>query len=159
MITGLTTLRKLLSQLVTLITQKIVKLAVLSVCLLLMTSCGANYYLNRAIAKDPTLIQKEVVRVDTVLVTKERTLRDTIVSSKYDTIERIQNNVSLKIIRINDTILVDAVCPPDTVFFTKDVAVDKIVYKENLKTETVLWWAIVVLLFLLYLKRMIKFFI
>lgn len=151
------TLRKLLNLLVTLITQKIVRLAVLSVCLFLMTSCGANYYLNRAIAKDHTLIQKEVVRVDTVLVTKERMLRDTIVSNKYDTIETIKNNVSLKIIRINDTILVDAICPQDTIFFTKEVSVDKVVMSEKEDPTKFLLALVLALVFaLLYLTRVIR---
>ena len=123
-----------------------------------MTSCGANWHLKRAIAKDPTLLQKEVVKVDTVLITKERILRDTIVSAKYDTIETVKNNVSLRIVRINDTILVDAVCPPDTIFFTKEIAVDKVVYEHKPKMQNILLLALVVLLFLLYLRRIIKFF-
>lgn len=159
MITGSTIWKRLSSPRATLITQKIVRLAVLSLCLVLMSSCGANWHLKRAIAKDPTLLQKEVVKVDTVLITKERVLRDTIVSAKYDTIETVKNNVSLRIVRINDTILVDAVCPPDTIVFTKEVIVDKVVYEHKPKMQNILLLALVVLLFLLYLRRIIKFFI
>ena len=158
MITGSTIWKRLSSPRATLITQKIVRLAVLSLCLVLMSSCGANWHLKRAIAKDPTLLQKEVVKVDTVLITKERILRDTIVSAKYDTIETVKNNVSLRIVRINDTILVDAICPPDTIFFTKEIAVDKVIYEHKPKMQNILLLALVVLLFLLYLKRIIKFF-
>ena len=159
MIAGLKTLKRQSNLRATLITQKIVRLAVLSLCLVLMSSCGANWHLKRAIAKDPTLLQKEVVKVDTVLITKERVLRDTIVSAKYDTIETVKNNVSLRIVRINDTILVDAVCPPDTIFFTKEIMVDKVVYEHKPKMQNILLLALVVLLFLLYLRRIIKFFI
>lgn len=159
MIAGLKTLKRQSNLRATLITQKIVRLAVLSLCLVLMSSCGANWHLKRAIAKDPTLLQKEVVKVDTVLITKERVLRDTIVSAKYDTIETVKNNVSLRIVRINDTILVDAVCPPDTIVFTKEVIVDKVVYEHKPKMQNILLLALVVLLFLLYLRRIIKFFI
>ena len=133
----------------------IVRLAVLSLCVIL-TSCGANFHLRRAIAKDPTILQKQVVRVDTVLTTKERILRDTIVSNKYDTINTIKNNVSLKIVRINDTIIVDAVCPQDTIFFTKEVSVDKIVYSKKKSKEVILLWALLILLLLLYLKRIMN---
>jgi len=136
----------------------IVRLAVLSLCLI-MTSCGANWHLQRAVAKDPTLLQKEVVKLDTVLITKERVLRDTIVSSKYDTIETIKNNVSLRIVRVNDTIIVDAVCPQDTIFFTKEITVDKVVYSKEKKTDIILLWSLVILLLLLYLKRIINSFI
>jgi|11BtaG_2_1085332.scaffolds.fasta_scaffold03673_8 hypothetical protein len=144
-----------LNQLVILKTQMIVKLAVLSLCVIL-TSCGANFHLKRAIAKDPTILQKQVVRVDTVLTTKERILRDTIVSNKYDTINTIKDNVSLRIIRINDTIIVDAVCPQDTIFFTKEIKVDKIVYSKKKGKEVILLWSLLIILLLLYLKRIIK---
>lgn len=131
------------------------KLAVLSLCLI-MTSCGADYYLKRAIAKDPSILQQEIVRLDTVLITKERILRDTIVSAKYDTIERIQNNVSIKIVRINDTILVDVLCPQDTIFFTKEIKVDKLVYNKKRPSEIIFLWALLIVLFLLYLIRIVK---
>tara|TARA_R110000868_G_scaffold58726_1_gene180938 strand:- start:3203 stop:3577 length:375 start_codon:yes stop_codon:yes gene_type:complete len=121
-----------------------------------MTSCGADYYLKRAIAKDPSILQQEIVRLDTVLITKERILRDTIVSAKYDTIERIQNNVSIKIVRINDTILVDVLCPQDTIFFTKEIKVDKLVYNKKRPSEIIFLWALLIVLFLLYLIRIVK---
>ena len=131
------------------------KLAALSLCLI-MTSCGADYYLKRAIAKDPSILQQEIVRLDTVLITKERILRDTVVSAKYDTIERIQNNVSIKIVRINDTILVDVLCPQDTIFFTKEIKVDKLVYNKKRTSEIIFLWALLIVLFLLYLIRIVK---
>ena len=143
-----------LNPLVILKTQMIVKLAVLSLCLIL-TSCGANFHLNRAIAKDPTMLQKQVVRVDTMLITKEKILRDTIVSNKYDTINTIKNNVSLRIVRINDTIIVDAICPQDTIFFTKEIKVDKIVYSKKRSIEVILLWVFLIALLLLYLKRLL----
>ena len=143
-----------LNPLVILKTQMIVKLAVLSLCVIL-TSCGANFHLNRAIAKDPTMLQKQVVRVDTMLITKEKILRDTIVSNKYDTINTIKNNVSLRIVRINDTIIVDAICPQDTIFFTKEIKVDKIVYSKKRSIEVILLWVFLIALLLLYLKRLL----
>jgi len=144
-----------LNLLVILKTQMIVRLAVLSLCVIL-TSCGANFHLNRAIAKDPTMLQKQVVRVDTMLITKEKILRDTIVSNKYDTINTIKNNVSLRIVRINDTIIVDAICPQDTIFFTKEIEVDKIVYSKKRSLEVILLWVFIITLLLLYLKRFFK---
>tara|TARA_R110001606_G_scaffold219342_2_gene367200 strand:- start:5351 stop:5788 length:438 start_codon:yes stop_codon:yes gene_type:complete len=143
-----------LNPLVILKTQMIVRLAVLSLCVIL-TSCGANFHLNRAIAKDPTMLQKQVVRVDTMLITKEKILRDTIVSNKYDTINTIKNNVSLRIVRINDTIIVDAICPQDTIFFTKEIKVDKIVYSKKRSVEVILLWVFIIALLLLYLKRLL----
>tara|TARA_R110001592_G_scaffold42649_2_gene138454 strand:+ start:1094 stop:1531 length:438 start_codon:yes stop_codon:yes gene_type:complete len=143
-----------LNPLVILKTQMIVRLAVLSLCVIL-TSCGANFHLNRAIAKDPTMLQKQVVRVDTMLITKEKILRDTIVSNKYDTINTIKNNVSLRIVRINDTIIVDAICPQDTIFFTKEIKVDKIVYSKKRSIEVILLWVFIITLLLLYLKRLL----
>lgn len=102
------------------------------------------------------MLQKQVVRVDTMLITKEKILRDTIVSNKYDTINTIKNNVSLRIVRINDTIIVDAICPQDTIFFTKEIKVDKIVYSKKRSIEVILLWVFLIALLLLYLKRLLE---
>ena len=44
-------------------------LAIISlICLVALTSCSASFHLRRAIEKDPTIIQPEIVQVmDTVL--------------------------------------------------------------------------------------------
>lgn len=141
----------------TLTIRKTVRLAALSVCLILLaTSCGANYHLKRAIAKDPTLLQKEFVKLDTILITEQKILRDTIVTSKYDTINIIKDKVRLQIVKRVDTMFVDVECQSDTIFFTKEIAVDKIVQKKEDNTKFILAIVLAVAFALLYLSKVIR---
>jgi len=145
------------NQPVTLTIRKIARLAALNLLCLLLTSCGANYYLNRAIAKDPTLLQRELVKVDTILITKEKVIRDTIVTSKYDTINIVKDKLRLQIIKRVDTMFIDVVSPQDTIFFTKEIAVDKIVIeKKEDYTKFLLAIVLAFVFALLYLRKVMK---
>ena len=98
---------------------------------LLLVSCGAKYHLKRAIAKDPTILDSVAVKVDTIVVTENKALRDTLILKRIDTITLERNAVRVKINRIHDTIMVDAECLPDTIRIEKVVKVPKIVYEEK----------------------------
>lgn len=140
----------------TLTIQKTVRLAVLNVCLiLLMTSCGANWHLKRAIAKDPTILQKEIVKLDTVIVTKERVLVDTLELYRDTTI--IQDGVKVRVDYIDRFVTIKADCPSDTIFLTKEVMVDKIVYnKKEDNTKFILALLLASAFALLYLSKVMK---
>ena len=86
---------------------------------LLFCSCGAKYHLNRAIAKDPTILESVVVRVDTTIITENKALRDTIILQRVDTLTLERNSVRVKIKRIHDTIQIDAECLSDTITISK----------------------------------------
>ena len=98
---------------------------------LLFSACGAKFHLNRAIAKDPTLLDSVVLRVDTIVVTENKALRDTLILKTIDTITLERNAVRVKIKRIHDTIMVDAECLPDTIRIEKVVKVPQVVYEEK----------------------------
>lgn len=99
--------------------------------MLLLQSCGAKYHLNRAIAKDPDILNSVVVKVDTTIITENKTIRDTLILERHDTITIERNAVRVQIKRINDTIVVDAECLPDTIRIQKVVEVPQVVYKED----------------------------
>ena len=82
---------------------------------LTLTSCSASWHLKRAIAKDPTIVQDTVVRMDTTVITKSVELRDTVTLLEVDTITIESNGVVVGIRRYYDTLLVDVECPPDTI--------------------------------------------
>ena len=97
-----------------------------------VVSCGAKYHLKRAIAKDPTILQSEIVQIDTVVVTEEKTLTDTLVLN--DTIVReitSKDGVVVRLQRVVDTIRVDVECPADTIRIEKVVEIPKVEYKER----------------------------
>lgn len=99
--------------------------------MLLLQSCGAKYHLNRAIAKDPDILNSVVVKVDTTIITENKAIRDTLILERHDTITIERNAVRVQIKRINDTIVVDAECLPDTIRIQKVVEVPQVVYKED----------------------------
>jgi len=95
--------------------------------------------------------------VDTVLITKEKVIRDTIVTSKYDTINIVKDKLRLQIIKRVDTMFIDVVSPQDTIFFTKEIAVDKIVIeKKEDYTKFLLAIVLAFVFALLYLRKVMK---
>jgi hypothetical protein len=60
--------------------------AVLIGLLFLLQGCGARYHLNRAIAKDPQILDSVVLKVDTLIITQKEEVRDTLILQKIDTI-------------------------------------------------------------------------
>lgn len=105
--------------------------AVLIGLLFLTQGCGAKWHLKRAIAKDPTIIEQSVVKLDTIVVTEIKAVHDTLVLNQYDTIEIERNGVRIQLNRLYDTIQVTAECLPDTIQVTQVVKVPQVVYKEK----------------------------
>jgi len=95
---------------------------------LILSSCGAQWHLKRAIAKDPEILNQRVVRLDTVVVTDSIVAKDTLVLNQIDTITTIKERVKIKVMRSHDTIRVEVECPPDTVRVVKEVPIDQLVY-------------------------------
>jgi len=122
---------------------------------LLLQSCGAQWHLKRAIAKDPTIVQERTEKLDTVVITKEKLVRDTIVLKRIDTTTIERNSVRIKIRRIHDTIQVQAECLSDTIRIVKEIKVPKIVYKEK-KTTFGLVKLIIILVILLILVNLAR---
>lgn len=122
---------------------------------LLLQSCGAQWHLKRAIAKDPTIVQERTKKLDTVVITKEKLVRDTIVLKRIDTTTIERNGVRIKIRRIHDTIQVQAECLSDTIRIVKEIKVPKIVYKEK-KTTFGLVKLIIILVILLVLVNLAR---
>jgi len=104
---------------------------------LLLHSCGAQWNLKRAIAKDPTIAQDIVVRIDTTIVTEVVEVRDTITIKEVDTIQIIKDGVVVDIQRYYDTLVVDVECPPDTITVFKEQKVEQLVLKEEKKGYTI----------------------
>ena len=100
---------------------------------LLLQSCGAQWHLKRAIAKDPEIVKNITVRVDTVVITKAVELRDTITIKGVDTIQIVKNGVVVDIRRHFDTIEVDVQCPPDTIRITQEVEVPQYIPEKKEK--------------------------
>ena len=105
--------------------------AVLIGLLFLLQGCGARYHLNRAIAKDPRILDSVVLKVDTLIITQKEEVRDTLILQKIDTITLERNGIRIDLRRVYDTIEVDVQCPSDTIRIQKEIRVPQVVYQEK----------------------------
>lgn len=129
--------------------------AVLVGLLFFASGCGAKYHLDRAIKKDPKILDSVSVKVDTLVVIEEKVFKDTLILKSVDTISLVRNSVRIDLRRVHDTIEVDVVCPSDTIRVTKEVKVPQIIYQEKEIDNKYLYGLI--LLFFLYTFVLLKY--
>lgn len=116
----------------------VVRIATIVTILVMLSSCSAQWHLKRAIAKDPTIANDTVIRIDTSVVTESIRAVDTLVVTDTVMREIVREGVKIKLQRIHDTIRVDVVCPPDTIRVVANVPVERIIYKETPRKRTIL---------------------
>ena len=83
---------------------------------LALGSCSAEWHLKKAIKKGAVVTRN---KWDTVFVTKERQLFDTLIVKEIDSVVVTKDNIQVSLIRKFDTIRVKAICLPDTIRVTK----------------------------------------
>lgn len=97
----------------------------------ILSSCSAQWHLNKAVKKNPLILQKDTVTVVDTIVTPPVALTDTVVLRETDTIVVQKDRLRVKISRSFDTIRVDAICEADTIISIIEVPVDRIIYQER----------------------------
>ena len=103
----------------------------IAILTLMLYGCSAQWHLKQAIRKDPSIQQTVVVKKDTVIVTKERTIRDTLELFKDTTI--YQDRIKLKIEYIDNFVNVEADCPSDTIVVTKSITTTELKKSASIK--------------------------
>jgi hypothetical protein len=101
------------------------------ILVLLLTSCSAQWHLKRAVQKDPMILKKDTLVVQDTFVVPPVVLKDTVTLRQHDTITITKDRLRVKIIKVNDTLIIDAKCDSDTIVRTIEVPYDKIVYVEK----------------------------
>jgi hypothetical protein len=112
-----------------------------------MASCSASYHLKRVIAKDPSIVKPTAVRFDTIVVTKERKLTDTIVMNDVDTITIERDRVRVRLVRSYDTLMVEGTCLPDTIKIDVIREIPQVVQPRRWRDQFNLWLSVVLLIF------------
>ena len=112
-----------------------------------MASCSASWHLKRAIAKDPSIVKPTAVRFDTIVVTKERKLTDTIVMNDVDTITIERDRVRVRLVRSYDTLMVEGTCLPDTIKIDVIREIPQVVQPRRWRDRFNLWLSVVLLIF------------
>ena len=131
-----------------------IRVAVMVTTALMIESCGASWHLKRAIAIDPTIVQTQIVRMDTTIVTPERIVHDTIVMNVVDTIEMIRDRVRIQLVRNYDTIAVNVECPSDTIRVIQTASVDNVCPPEPYDWTKWLGWIISILCMAFIVRRL-----
>ena len=99
--------------------------------LLLLTSCSAQWHLKKAVRKDPTILEKDTLVVTDTVVSPPVAITDTVTLKQHDTITLVKDRLKVKIVKVNDTITIDAICDSDTIISVVEVPYEKIVYVEK----------------------------
>jgi len=130
---------------------------------ILLSSCGANWHLRRAIKMDPSILQQKTITVTDTVVTNPTAVLDTVTISNTDTVEIVKNNFRVKIMRSFDTLIIDGGCDADTVVRTVRIDVPQLVFNESRlqRVQRYTFWGFISVLLvavgLLTVKKSIKF--
>ena len=125
------------------------------ILLVLLTSCGSNWHLRRAIKKDPSILQERTTIVHDTILVQGQTLRDTTVLEVHDTIVLTNTDVIAKVIRSYDTITLEATCITDTIIVEKIVTEHSIQKpkERNWILRWALWFAVIAVIVRLLRRR------
>ena len=126
--------------------------------LISLVGCSAEWHLNKALKKDPTILDTgEYFVVDTIHVREAVLISDTFVSTKYDTLTLWDsvNKIETQIIRISDTLLVRTKVLPDTIKIIQQMRSKprKTIYKDIPFYRNMFFWLLAVLLVILWVTR------
>ena len=132
-------------------------LVVLSLTLLL-PSCSASWHLKKAVQKDPSILQKDTLVVRDTVVTQPVAITDTVILKQRDTIRLVKDRLKVEIVKVNDTITIDAICDSDTIISIVEVPYDKVVYVEKEKPIQIIQrWMSYLLLLVIGIKLLQRF--
>jgi|TARA_B110000908_G_scaffold44172_1_gene53779 hypothetical protein len=86
------------------------------------------------VRKNPLILEKDTLIVMDTVVSPPVAITDTVIMKQHDTITLVKDRLRVRIVKVNDTITIDAVCDSDTIIRTIEVPYDKLIYieKENL---------------------------
>ena len=99
--------------------------------LLFLTSCSAQWHLKKAVHKDPLILVKDTLVVKDTVVVPPVVITDTVTTKQHDTILIKKDRLTVKILKVHDTLIIDAKCDSDTIVRTIEIPYDKIVYVEK----------------------------
>lgn len=112
------------------------RIACILLGMVLLSGCSANWHLKQAVRKDPGLKLGQVVLYDTLVITKERRLVDTLELYKDTIIYQDRVRLELKYLP-GERIRVAATCPPDSIRIVKELVPNIQIIEKNVIT---IWW-------------------
>ena len=96
-----------------------------------LTSCSAQWHLKKAVRKDPAILEKDTLVVTDTVVSPPVAITDTVTLKQHDTITVVKDRLKVQLVKVNDTVTINAVCDSDTIISIVEVPYEKIVYVEK----------------------------
>ena len=100
---------------------------------LLLSSCSAQWHLNKAVKKDPTILERDTLVVKDTVVVPPVVITDTVTTKLHDTIVVEKDKLRVRVVKKLDTLIIEGQCDSDTIVMTIEVPVEKVVYVEKSK--------------------------
>ena len=116
--------------------------------ILILSGCSAEWHLSKAVKKNPQLLKPTTMIVTDTVVTEPIVVRDTVTTSKVDTIEIVKDRFRVKIMRNYDTLIIDGGCDSDTIIRTVTISVPQLVSGESgfQRVQRYTFWGLLTLL-------------
>ena len=125
------------------------------IILVMSTGCSGEWYLKKAIQKNPSLAQTSTHTIDTLFVRDSVSITDTFTTKTIDTITIEKDGVKTIVYRNHDVIRVHTVVKADTIRYTKTIQLPpRVEYKERVKVPQ--WVGLTLFLGLILLMLIIK---
>ena len=125
-----------------------------------LMSCSAQWHLKKAVQKDPLILVKDTLVVTDTVVSPPVAITDTVTLKQHDTITLVKDRLKVEILKVNDTIIINAECASDTIVRTIEVPYEKIVYVEQKtllqKIQGLAFYFVLGLLVLAIIRRLIN---
>jgi hypothetical protein len=127
---------------------------------MMLHSCSAGWHLRKAISKDPNILMQRDTIVETEVVIQEKTVTEKLIVNQIDTVVLISpDGVQVRLERIYDTVMVDVICPPETVMVETIVELPPLIqYKESESKNKYQEWGLALLGFfivLMFVRRVL----
>lgn len=128
-------------------------LFVIMILMAIIQSCSAGWHLKKAISKDPKILMQRDTVVETEVVVEEKTVTEKLIVNQIDTVVLMSpDGVKVRLERIYDTVMVDVICPPETLMVETIVELPPVVeYKESESKNKYQEWALALLGFFIIL--------
>lgn len=126
------------------------KLIILSI---ILASCSPIRRHARIVKNHPEVHRTDSIKlIDTIQLTTDKVSLDTVISYKFDTVVMTKENLKVKLVRINDSIYIDANC--DTIFLDKIIE-RNIPIKYYVEKPFNYWWLLlsIPILYLIFRKK------
>jgi hypothetical protein len=131
---------------------------ILSLFILILSGCSAEWHLRQAVRKDPSITKSQIVNVTDTVVTERIVVKDSVVTSPRDTIVLTKDKFRVRIIRSYDTLKIDGGCESDTIVRTIRVDVPQLVVGETRfqRIQRFTFWGLITLLLIAICLTIIK---